>query len=717
LIGVGERHARVLPFVAALVLACATPHGPEPAARPEATRAYQGAMAKLEKSPAAGEAALRRFLVEHADSVYSDDAALELARRALADGREQEARMQLRWIVRNRPSGDRSDQARLLLARLQRKQGDPRAAYETASQIRLSLLGAADRRVAQRLLADLAGEAGDAAGRLRWLARVRADAKDPRAAAQADREIDAALAGVPPEALEALAGQLGRRRPAARVRLEQAERALQAENEDAAAKALEQAAALPMTSDEGDRLAALRARLKAGIVTADPLERVPSLAEAAAAGIPDLSEVRGALGVVLPLSGPYAHFGEETLQGVLLAARLFGVSAARPSQVRVEVRDSAGDPERAAAALRELAKDPEVLAVIGPLLTAECEVAGGAAEQVQLPMLALTRREGIALGRRFVMRLGSTPRLEALLLADYATRQLGLSRFAILYPDDPFGRALRADFWDAVEARGGQVVGVARYPAEATDFAAPIRRLIGFDLLTPQVQEVLDQREKLRKRAKRLRPEEAAALRKEASELTGPDGEPLPPFVDFEALFIPDAGETVALIAPHLAFHEVRGVRLLGPSDWNFPQLVSIGGKYLNGAVFTSRFFAGSRLPHTAAFASHFARGFGSPPTFLAAQAYDAAQLVLAQLARGANSREAVLGGLLSTHSWPGTSGVIDIGRDGGAVRRPYLLGVERRHVVSIDETGKPPLLPLPPSAEAAEEGSAAGNSSTQVHP
>ena len=60
-----------------------------------------------------------------------------------------------------------------------------------------------------------------------------------------------------------------------------------------------------------------------------------------------------------------------------------------------------------------LADDDEILAVVGPLLTAECEVAGRSADEAGVPLLALTRREGVALGRRMVLRLGSTPRLEA----------------------------------------------------------------------------------------------------------------------------------------------------------------------------------------------------------------------------------------------------------------------------------------------------------------
>jgi ABC-type branched-subunit amino acid transport system substrate-binding protein len=391
------------------------------------------------------------------------------------------------------------------------------------------------------------------------------------------------------------------------------------------------------------------------------------------------------IGAVLPLSGPYAAFGEESLQGVLLAAGLFDAAGSR-SGVEVRVRDSRGDAGAAAAAVHELAAQPDLVAVVGPLLAEAAEAAAHAAEQEGVPLLTLTRREEVARVGRFALQLGSSPRIETEFLADVAVRSLGLRRFAILYPDNAYGRALRAAFWDAVEARGGEIVGVARYPVDATDFASPIRRLIGYELLSGGEQAALAERERLRKRAQRLPPEQADALRAQAAALTAPDGGPLPPFVDFEALFVPDAHQKAALLAPHLAFHEVSGVRLLGTSGWNHPDLLRIGGEHVEGAVFTGEFLAESEQPQVAEFARRFTGAFGRAPGYLAAQAFDAANLVLLQLVQGRRDREALLAGLLATRDYPGVSGPMHVGPDGNAVKRPFLLGVRGGRIVPLDE-------------------------------
>ncbi len=68
-----------------------------------------------------------------------------------------------------------------------------------------------------------------------------------------------------------------------------------------------------------------------------------------------------------------------------------------------------------------------------------------------------------------------------------------------------------------------------------------------------------------------------------------------------------------------------------------------------------------------------------------AAQAFDAARLVLVQLAAGRDSRSGVRDGVLRTSGFPGASGVTTLLPDGNASKRPFLLGVERRRIVSLD--------------------------------
>ena len=344
---------------------------------------------------------------------------------------------------------------------------------QTAATIRVSRLEAPDRARAHELLAALAAAVGDMPAQLRWLAQVRSDQVDETGREAVDARIDALLSSMDDATLASAAEQLGKRQPAFRVRLAQAERAFAAGDTATAADALTAARQLPLSEPDVARLAALETRL-AEAPTSGLLGLRPSAAPFGA--LPAGTGVEGTLGVVLPLSGPYAPFGEEVLEGVLLASGLFDAERAAigASKLRIEVRDSNTGVE---GAVRDLAARDDVVAILGPLLADASEAAAVVAEEEEIPLLSFTRREEVAEGRPHVVRVGETPRVEAELLAEYATNQLGLTRFAILYPDDGYGRALRATFWDAVEAarRGGRGRRRATSPG-ATDFAGPIEQ-------------------------------------------------------------------------------------------------------------------------------------------------------------------------------------------------------------------------------------------------
>ena len=72
------------------------------------------------------------------------------------------------------------------------------------------------------------------------------------------------------------------------------------------------------------------------------------------------------------------------------------------------------------------------------------------------------------------------------------------------------------------------VVGVAAYDPDATDFAKPIRRLVGYELLSGEEKKIIKEREALIRSARRLPTEEAAQVREDARAMLGPNGEPLP---------------------------------------------------------------------------------------------------------------------------------------------------------------------------------------------
>ncbi len=648
---------------------------------------YAVAVETLPADPGTARKRLQAFVRRWPESPLADDAHMQLGDMALKRKDRKAALRHYEAVVTIHPDGKHSDTARLRVAQLEVKRGNHEPALAVMSQARLSRLSSDDRRAAYRVLANASD---DPVAKLRWLSYLRGDEDEDEdggdAIALIDVEIDLIVPQLDQSQLDAAAEQIGRRVPAARVRLRAAELAIDDGDLLRARTNLERAARLPLERQYEKRLATVRERLALEEEGTPNAAELPTFADLAGRR-PSTARAVGTLGVVLPLSGRFAHFGEESLRGVLLAAEIFGQSSTqgeRPA-IRVLVRDSGGRPQRAAEAVRDLADDESVVAIIGPLLSGECEEAASAAQSEGVPLLTLTSREEIPRGRPYVFRVRTTPLQETQILVDHAMRELGAQRFAILYPRDAYGRGLRNLFWDAVEQRGGYVVAVAGYDPEATDFAGAIRRLVGYELLTEEEEAALKEREKMERRARRLPPEEAIVLREEAAAMTGVEGQPLPPIVDFDALFVPESHEKVVLIAPQLAFHEATGARLLGASGWHHQDLVSIAGKHVEGARFTTQFHAGSPVALVHAFAERYQAAFEKPADVLSAQAYDAANLVLVQLARGRNTREAVRDGVVAVRGYPGVTGVLSMRVDGNAGKRPFLLGIERGKIVEIE--------------------------------
>jgi ABC-type branched-subunit amino acid transport system substrate-binding protein len=675
---------RALPaVVAALVsVACVLPL-PGGRATLEADRRELEAASRMgQQDPALGRARLRAFLAERPGSRLADDAGLELARLERRSGRDGEAERALRTTLSRYPRGDRSDAVRLELADLLRARGDLDAAWVEARRVRPVMLPQPERRRADLLLLDLARERGDRSGEIESLARLRAQA-DPAQAARLEAELVRALDTVPTSELLRVAEHL-EGSDATTVWLAAAERAFVARDRATALRALAELEGAPLDADQAARRARLETSLTgrgASPVAADGPP--PRLAEVSAGAPWPEPPAQGTIGVVLPLSGPFAGIAEQALRGVLLATGVFGEgSSDEGTGMRVLVRDSGGDGARAAVAVRELAANEEVAAVVGPLLPEEVQPASDAAQETGIPLLALTRHDLVVAPGAAVLRLGLTRRMEAEVLADHAVRDLGFGRFAILYPLDDYGRDFEVLLWEALEARGGRVVAVAGYDPQGSDFAEPIRSLVGWSLLSDAERRRVAARDSAASMPEAGAPAPAATHVEETGEAS--EGGPLPPIVDFDALFVPDAPDKVALIVPQLGLQGID-VRLFGSSAWHHADLVRGVGPRLEGAFFTSAFDPANPAGLVPEFVRRYAQAFGGEPSAFAAQGFDAATLVALQLAHGVAGRAEVGRALLGTSLYPGVSGTLAIGSDGNARRRPFLVGVQDGQFVSLE--------------------------------
>ncbi|HEU4383252.1 MAG TPA: penicillin-binding protein activator [Anaeromyxobacteraceae bacterium] len=399
----------------------------------------------------------------------------------------------------------------------------------------------------------------------------------------------------------------------------------------------------------------------------------------------------GVVGVAVPLSGKLQPYGEAVLQGVSLAL-------AEAPGFKVVARDTRGEPDGVAQALEELTLQEGAIAVVGGFITAEAPRAAAVAQELEVPFLSLSRAEKVTEAGPFVFRLMLTAQAQAQALAWFAFERRNLRRFAILYPNVPYGVELANAFWDEVEARGGEVRAAESYDHDRTTFAPLVKGMVG----KLHLDERPDWPEKVREVAKEKDPYRRAKALERARKA-------LQPIVDFDAIFIPDFAKSLALVAPALAVEDVvtstcdqkelerirkaagredlKPVQLLGGNGWDDPALAERAGKYVQCSVFVDGFFAPSERPETRRFVDAFLKRYGKPPSILEASAYDAARMVR-QAVEGsrAATREAVRAALAGLKGFKGATG--DIGFD--ARREP----AKPLFFLTVDKAGLRELTP-----------------------
>jgi ABC-type branched-subunit amino acid transport system substrate-binding protein len=410
--------------------------------------------------------------------------------------------------------------------------------------------------------------------------------------------------------------------------------------------------------EDGDAVTAERLAREV-LASPAPAGAPPDLATRAQAVLDEALRVAGAdpgvVGVVLPLSGRYQAFGERLLHGLMLAAGVFAGPQAADPPIRLAIRDSAGEPAGAVRAVEELVAQERVIAVVGPLVPAEATEAARTAQRLAVPLLALSQRPKLTEIGPFVFRPFTTGALQAQAIARQAMEREGLARFAVLYPDDPSGLEMLEAFRAEVVARGGVVTDAVGFEPAQTDFGKEIRRLA---------------KVKAAPRTRRPRPGE-----------TPPELQ-----IDFDALFIPAYYDRVALIAPQLAFYDVKGIRLLGVAGWNSQDLVREAREHVQGALFVDPFWAGSQNPPIREFVGRFKARFDETPTILEAQAYDAMRILLDTLRRERpTSREALRQALSQIQAFPGLTGPVAFSPEREALRSMLLLTIDNRRIRQVN--------------------------------
>jgi ABC-type branched-subunit amino acid transport system substrate-binding protein len=416
------------------------------------------------------------------------------------------------------------------------------------------------------------------------------------------------------------------------------------------------------------------------------LDRYPDheLAESAERRLEELKASGAAdqinIGCLLPLTGRYAAFGNQALDGLETALSISSKSEMeRPMHLIVE--DTGSEPEQAKKAAKRL-NEKRVAAIIGPIATARA--AAESAREFGIPIITLTQASGIPEIGEFVFRNFITPDMQVRTLASYVTESLGINRVAFLYPDEPYGETFMNMFWDALLAREASVVGLEDYNPARTDFSDSIKKLVGLYYDTPSD---ITAETRIGPVEQQPSPFEALFGIDGMFDLgpSEPDDEP-EPIVDFKAVFIPDSPEKAGLMIPQLAYYDINDVYLLGTNLWHSDRLIRMARQHLQGAICPSGFYAGSRSEPVRRFVYQFKQVYGEAPGFIEAISFDTAMMLIDLLNRSPYFGRSFIREQLSVMPpYDGITGKTRFDETGEVVKELYLLKVAGNRFVEID--------------------------------
>ncbi len=329
------------------------------------------------------------------------------------------------------------------------------------------------------------------------------------------------------------------------------------------------------------------------------------------------------------LTGKHSDLGVHGRNGAQLAVdEINEAGGVAGRHIELLMRDDMGTPEGAQDTDRELI-DAGVVAIIGHMTSGQTLAALPVTEEAGMVLLSPTTSTPDLSGLDdHFFRVNPDNASEARTLAHQVYEQHNLTHLAVIYDDS--NAAYTQTFWtafaQAYRALGGQVAGETSFSSsEETDFA----------LLIAELQ---------------------------------PTGA--------EALLIIASALDTALIAQQTRINDWQTT--LFASGWAQTEaLIQNGGQAVEGIKIVMNYDSNSLKPAFLDFQTRYQERFGRPPTFAAAQAYEAVLVLANALEKTNGQAEGLTESLLAIKNLPGLTGNISLDEYGDVIRTQFLITIQ----------------------------------------
>jgi branched-chain amino acid transport system substrate-binding protein len=168
------------------------------------------------------------------------------------------------------------------------------------------------------------------------------------------------------------------------------------------------------------------------------------------------------IGFAAPLTGPQAHYGEDSYNGARLAIEELNASdpriGGRPVTFELLVEDDQASPTVGTIVAQRLV-DRNIRAMVGHFNSGVTIPASRIYRDAGVPQLSVSTTVNYTRqGHPTAFRVMAADDKQGTALGQYAVTQLGLKRFAVVDDRTAYGQGLADSFAAAVTAAGGKVV-------------------------------------------------------------------------------------------------------------------------------------------------------------------------------------------------------------------------------------------------------------------
>lgn len=260
------------------------------------------------------------------------------------------------------------------------------------------------------------------------------------------------------------------------------------------------------------------------------------------------------IGLVLPLSGEKAVFGQKALSGVDTGLKVLGLGEA----VKIHTKDSVDSPAQAAQAVLELIREDKVSFIIGGLFPESAKAEYLEARKygvlfISLSQINLPKEEK---NHHLIEVQGSIESQVEALLSDEMIKKFG-SRIGVIFPDNEGGKAYVDEIWRKATQKNLQVTSVASFPKNTHDYRDTAQLFLGLKYPRERVEElkILDDVYSLEK----------TSIRRVQT---------LPPVLDFDWVFLATFPHEATQLIPTLGYYDANRIKVIGGPSWASKSLV-----------------------------------------------------------------------------------------------------------------------------------------------